>query len=308
MANDTDRDDNDNRDRFRNRDRNNDRGTPKREPEVAADPSIIWRIIRNYLMPIIQSVGTDVANTPAALKVLSSLENVVGEEGVQHAAVLGLPLVAAVIQEPIWLKKGLRQLGCPEEVNALIDEMIDEAFEGLRLGITDPKDATHKDIEKHFSGPSERVLQKLKDPSYEQMLRLLQPEEAKNIEQFFYFLPDAHKKRFNALKKQLASPADIRTLMGRLKLVQDTAIDLGHPLSAAELLEKVEQFYGITPAPAVVPNRPSPLGKLQQGAKAFLASIDQPVTPAEHAASDQRRADIRRHTNIVKFRRESRRF
>ncbi len=296
MSNDNERDDDDRseeQDRGRNRGRGNDRDRGNKEGDLASNPSLFWRTIKNYVSVFANDLGQAGVASSLGGQLVEKLESILGEEAIKA----GLPMAAAVVQNPLVVKQFVRQMGWPEEVNVLIDEAIDDWFEGVRMGVQNRGKFSQQDLNQHFAKARGNLLKRLNDEAtFERSLGMVGEEATKKIDNFFFALPAGHQARFNALKPKLKTPADLRLFLQRVETLMQA-----HPGDApSAILEKLEPAYGIGAKKAdTEPSFASILGRLKKGVSKILGKADKVVTEAiEHPeqALNTIAADIRSNT------------
>jgi len=219
-------------------------GSQRREVELASDPSFLWRFIKTNLAAAANDIGRAGYNVPAVSGLLDAVERTFGP----RLAGLGINAVAAAVQNPQIVKTQIRNFGWPEQVNGLIDEFIDDLFEGLRMGLREghkkiDESVVHK-AERDAMGNLRAKINRIEIKSLDQGLGFLTAvEHAQFVDALGRFSAD-QQKSFQYYRNKLALGG-----IGAIRAFIRTAAAAPVATRAAACMEYLNTVYGPPPQP-----------------------------------------------------------
>lgn len=98
------------------------------EPDVSRDPGFGWRFLKMLAEQVGAIAGEHGLDIGFVSKGLALVESVVGPA----LTAQGLNALGALVENPESVKRVIRLVGLPEQINPLIDETIDSSFAALR--------------------------------------------------------------------------------------------------------------------------------------------------------------------------------
>lgn len=276
-------------------------GGQRREIDLASDGSFIWRLIKTNVSAAANDIGRagyDVGPIKTALDVA---EKVLGP----RLTAQGLNVLAALVQNPDMLKSYLRALGLPEQVNGLIDEFIDDLFEGLRMGMRDGHnkldEQSQMKAEKDALGKLRGKLGSLEIKTFEQAQASLSQVEQDQLYLILRGFSPEQRKTFDAYRTKLAAS-------GRGGIKAFIRIVFAAPAAgrAAEAVTYLESTYGTLAKPATAT---TVVDKTVKTVKEFFGAVQKHIPApdaAQQAAADARRTHTQQHIEDTKAARKNR--
>jgi len=273
MSDDEDDDDDDREPRTQNRGRNKPKGGNRGGGiDLASDPSFAWRFIRTTIGAFANDVGKMGYEIPAVHDALNAIESVLGP----MMTSTGLNALAALLQNPKFVKEWIRARGLPEQINSLADDFIDDVVEGLRMALRG--DHLNPDgANKALQVASQRLATKagvLKVKTFEDAFMLLLPAEQAHMDLVLWVLSKPanaeQRKQFDLYRSKLASVVAQKTL---LRCVAKGT----PPFNPVDVVAYLQRTYGeIKPAGSAITGA---LGKITGGIKAADAALRRHVAP-----------------------------
>lgn len=213
----------------------------RRDPH---DLTFFQEIIKSYVQNWMNALGKLGMDSSVAQAIREVLVEYFGSDLEKFLVTNGLTLGAAAIS----IRRALVARGVPEWIAESLDEGLNDLLEGARTAALDGKLNRHS---------AQRVLQSteakmnkkfIEEVTFEKSLLILTKDDVVKIDNFFFALPIAHQKRFNALKSKLKTPGDIRLFLQRVEMLMQA-----HPhIAPSRTLELIEPAYGVTPSEAAV--------------------------------------------------------
>jgi len=237
---DEDDDQNQRGNRRGNRNQQNQKG--KKPPlELSSDPSYLWRFIKNLVGAFGNQVGKVGFDIGFIQKVLAGCEKVFGEA----LTGMGVSSLAALIQNPEFLKQAIRKLGFwPDHLNALIDEFIDDVFEGVRMAYSDRNRLKETDVGTAVAKAQDNLHRKLCQSDYADAFLQLTVEEQALIDEWIAGLTDDERKKFDFYRVQKIK--GVMPLKALLHHLRSKDVD-----KRARALGYLERLYGPVKEPVV---------------------------------------------------------
>lgn len=264
-----------------------DGGKPQ-EVDVAADPNLLWRFAKTSIAAFGNDVGGIMHDVRLIQTGLQTLERFIGGEAVGWV----INFTAATVQEPEWLKKVVSYFGLPRQVNELIEEFIDDTFEGLRMKYNEHGRLTQADAGRALEAARSKLRERLEQMTFVQVMMFLDaPDQASLSQRITAFTQnDANKKRFEAARLKIHHPRILRTLI-KLPLEDwpgylDQLYGAAQPAQTSGILRTLES-----------------IGRVISGA---LENLSGTVSPEEKATLDERQRDDRAAIEKIRQRRQDR--
>lgn len=183
----------------------------KQDVDLSSDPNFLWRFFKQLVSGFANDLGQrgfDAGVVNAALKIM---DDKLGPT----LTGLAIQTTAAIIQNPEFIKQTIRSLKWPEQINSLIDEFIDDAFEGLRMAFLSKGKVTQADAGQALQQALGRFGERLDQMTFAESMQHLTPEEQALLSQrIAAFGENAdNKARFDAWRKKINRPRILKTLL-----------------------------------------------------------------------------------------------
>ncbi len=230
-------------------------GGSGREIDISSDPAYVWRLIGMMVSSFANDVGKMGYKLPPVTLALGAIQTVLGPQ----LTSFGINALAAAIQNPEIVKRWVRALGWPEQINALGDEFIDDFFEGLRMALRDDKvdvnaaQGALKAASSKLLGKADRLAVKSVEDAY---LMLDEAEQLYYEAMLLGFSAD-ERKTFDLYTSKLANVVALKALVRRLEnaaaiataaavLGEDVATTVGRVQMACKTaaLAYLQRIYG----------------------------------------------------------------
>ncbi len=203
-------------------------GKPQQDKDLSSDASFFWRMVKMLVARAGRAVGDKGFNVKAINVFLTMAEALLGQELTK----LGLDALGAAIQNPAAFKKFILGLGWPNEVNQLVDEFIDDVFEGLNGAYATRGKISQADVNQAMTVAGNKIDAKMVQRKYEDLFVLLPAKKQLQLIATIRGLNDADAKRFKALKPKINDYKVLVTIVG---------------MSSVEMFEYLEHIYGEAP-------------------------------------------------------------
>jgi|GEM_PF-3752399 len=263
-------------------------GGGSREPDLASDPSFFWRFIKTSLSAFGNDVGKRGYDIGPVHDILESLEKLVGPE----ATGIAINALAATIQEPAIVKKWVRRIGWPEQINGLADEFIDDVFEGLRMAYRERGKVSQTDANRALAGAQDKQEARLgKGITYAEALQLLDPAQQAAYQAKVTALGVDRLATFDKLRGKINSPRDLKTLI---------------LLPVDQWIPHLEQKFGAVKPPEKKSAIAGLFDTITGVATGAIKRLTDPVSDTEKAEMQSRQAKIKQDTQDIKDRRKNR--
>lgn len=241
-------------------------GKDKVEPDKRGsgqEPKLttMQEVAKSYFQNAMNTLGREGVDNEIVRKIRDVVAIHLGPDMEKFVISNALTLMAAFVE----IRTLLIKRGVPAWVAEMLDEGLNDLFEGARSSIVDKDRMPADAAQRVLKNASEKWTKQYVDEiTYDKAIQLLSKEDFDLIENFFLSLPATHQSRFNALKPRLKNLGEIRLFMKRL----ERAKRLGPTYTdSAKLLQTIEPFYGIKPY-----NAEASFGGVFDGFKKMLTS------------------------------------
>lgn len=179
--------------------------------DLASDNSAAWRFVKNMLAMFANDIGRRGYDIGWIQTFFEALERIFGES---VTGTLLFPGIAALIQNPAILKTAIRNAGAPPQVNALIDEMLDDLIEGLRQAYVQRGRLNQGDAGRVAAQVQDKFQKQAKMTYAEAVFRLTTAEQTE-LTQWIGTFSEEDSSKFHSCRAQLNNGHALRSLLAQ---------------------------------------------------------------------------------------------